>query len=269
MWPITDPTQLPLAMRQTNGYPYLCEPFFPLWLEGLRVAHQLLDLHEQKHGNETYYQDCFDADYIAALPDAQLGTNAIIYDGTTDPAMAHLPRNEQPAWQAFKEAQESLKTAPRGAIALLCDQGRWHIRIHAGGGYINENRTMPSSGPKPTVQAIQECLVSYEGYLARCHARRERTILRNFANLRELSLYPGQLLRDVELLHNGKVAKINFKIQSISDTGYLSLVDGTRRGTGARFTATVPACDISRDQIQVPAPKKIAAPVDYDTVPLF
>jgi hypothetical protein len=269
MWPIKDATQLPATMRKTNGYPYLSETFFPLWLEGLRVAHQLLDEHEEKHGNETYYQDSFGADYIAALADPQFAADGIMFDGVTDPALAHLHRNDQPAWQAFKLAQEGLKTAPRGAIALLCDQGRWHIRIHAGAGYISECRTMRSSGPKPTVREIQECLLSYEGYLARCHARIERTILGNFARLRELNLQPGQKLRDVELQHKGKQTKMTFKIQSISDNGYLFLNDGTLRGVGTRFTATVAACDISKDQVQAPAPKKVTAPVDHDTAPLF
>lgn len=269
MWPIKDPTQLPVAMRKTNGYPYLSDSFFPLWLEGLRVAHKLLDDHEEKHGNETYYQDSFGGHYIAALANPQFGDAGIIFDGVNDPAMAHLHRNDQPAWQAFKAAQEGLKSAPRGAIALLCDQGRWHIRIHAGAGYVSECRTMRSSGPKPSVQEIRECLLSYEGYLARCHAKVERTILRNFARLRELNLQAGQRLRDVEVLHNGKHRKINFKIQSISDNGYMFLTDGTLRGLGARLTATVAACDISKDQVDVPSTKKVTAPVDLDTAPLF
>jgi len=268
-WPIKDPTQLPVALRKTNGYPYLSESFFPLWLEALRVSHKLLDVHEEWNGNETYYQDSFAADYIAALPDPQFGTSGIVYDGVTDPAVAHLHRNDQPAWQAFKAAKEGLKTAPRGAIALLCDQGRWHIAIHAGDGYVSDCRTMRSSGPKPAVREIQECLLSYEGYLARCHAKLERTILRNFARLRELNLQPGQMLRDVELLHKGKHRKMSFKIASISEAGYLSLTDGTLRGVGDRFNATVPASDISKDHVQVPAPKKVAAPVDLDTAPLF
>ncbi|KFC72683.1 hypothetical protein FG94_01860 [Massilia sp. LC238] len=269
MWPIKDPTQLPEAMRKTNGYPYLSNSFFPLWLEGLRVTHQLLDVHEENHGNEVYYQDSFGADYIAALEDPQFGTSGIVFDGVTDPEMTHLHRNDQPAWQAFKAAKEGLKTAPRGTIALLNDQGRWHIAIHAGDAYISDCRTMRSSGPKPTVREIQECLLSYEGYLARCHAKRERTILRNFARLRDLNLQPGQILRDVELLHRGKHRKMTFKISAISDGGYLSLTDGTLRGTGERFNATIPACDVSKDQMQTPVPKKVAAPVDLDTAPLF
>ncbi|MFC5550172.1 hypothetical protein [Massilia aerilata] len=269
MWPIKDPTQLPIPMRKTNGYAYLSDAFFPLWLEGLRVAHMLLDDHEEKHGNETYYQDSFGGHYIAALADPQFGDAGIIFDGVTDPAMAHLHRNDQSAWQAFKAAQEGLKSAPRGAIALLCDQGRWHIRIHAGAGYLSECRTMRSSGPKPSVQEIRECLLSYEGYLARCHARVERTILRNFARLRELNLQPGLMLREVELQHKGRMSKMNFKIQSISENGYLFLTDGTLRGARERFTATVAACDINKDQVHVPPPKKAAAPVDHDTAPLF
>jgi hypothetical protein len=268
-WPIDDPTQLPAEMRLGHGYPYLCNSFLPMWLEGLRVSHLLLDRHEKTHGNEVYYQDNFGVDYIAALADPQFDTCGIVFDDVTDPAVAHLHRNEQPAWQAFKAAKECLKTGPRGAIALLGDQGRWHISIHAGDGYVSDCRTMRSSGPKPEVREIQECLLSDEGYLARCQAKRERTILRNFARLRELNLQPGQMVRDVELLHNGKRSKMNFKIGKISNTGYLSLTDGTLRGARARFNATIPACDISKDQVQVSAPKKVAAPVDLDTAPLF
>lgn len=269
MWPIKDPTQLPETMRKTNGYPYLSESFFALWLEGLRVSHQLLDAHEKEHGNEVYYQDNFSADYIAALADPQFGASDIVYAGVTDPAMAHLHRNEQPAWQAFKVAKEGLKTAPRGTIALLDDQGRWHIAIHAGDGYVSDCRTMRSSGPRPEVREIQECLLSYEGYLARCHAKLERTILRNFARLRELNLQPGQTLCDVGLLHKGKFRKMRFKIESITKTGYLSLTDGTLRGVGDRFNATIPACDISKEQVQVQTLKKAPAAVDLDTAPLF
>jgi hypothetical protein len=268
-WPIKDPTQLPAEMRLEHGYPYLCNSFLPLWLEGLRVSHWLLDRHEENHGNEVYYQDNFGRDYIAAMPDPQFDTCGIVFDDVTDPAVAHLHRNEQPAWQAFKAAKESLKTGPRGAIALLGNQGRWYIGIHAGDGYINECRTMRSSGPKPEVREIQECLLSYEGFLARSHAKRERTILQNFARLRELNLQPGQTVRDVELLHNGKRSKITFKIESISASGYLSLGDGTLRGARARFTASIPACDICKDQVQLPVLKKKAVPVDLDTVELF
>lgn len=269
MWTIEDPTQLPAAIRKTGGYPYLSNSLFPLWLEGLRVSHQLLDVHEKNHGNEIYYQDNFGVDYIAALGDPQFGTSGIVFDGVTEPEMAHLHRNDQPAWQAFKAAKDCLKTAPRGAIALLGDQGRWHISIHAGDGYVSDCKTMRSSGPKPEAREIQECLLSYEAYLARCQAKRERTILRNFARLRELNLQPGQIVRDVELLHNGKRSKINFKIGEISHTGYLSLTDGTRRGARARFSTTIPACDISKDQVRASVSKKVAAPVDLDTVPLL
>ena len=265
MWPIKDPMQLHETMRQACGYHYLNHSFRPLWLEGLRVAHKLLDLHEEERGNETYYQDSFCADYIAALADPQFDTANIVFDGETDPAMAHLHRIDQPAWQAFKSAQESLKSAPRGAIALLNSEGRWHIRIHAGDGYISECRTMRTSGPKPSVREIQECLLSYEGYLARCQAKEERIILRNFARLRDLNLLPGQTIRDVDLTHNGKRSKISFTILSISATGFLSLTNGVLRGSRNRFTATVAAWQITASQVQVPEPKKAAAAIVLDT----
>jgi hypothetical protein len=256
-------------MRQAHGYPYLSSAFKSLWLDGLSVAHQLLARHEEKHGYETYYQDSFGTDYIAALADPQFGTEDIMFDGVTEPSMAHLHRNDQPAWQAFAKAREDLKSAPRGAIALLDDGRRWHIRLHAGEGYISECKTMRCAGPKPTAREIQECLLSYEGYLARKHAGKEREILRNFARLRELNLQPGQTVRDVELPHNGKRAKISFKIQSISDTGYLSLTDGMLRGSSSRLNGSVAACQITANQVQAPEPKKVAVPVDLDTAPLF
>lgn len=269
MWSIKEPFQLPETMRQARGYHYLNNSFLPLWLEGLRVAHKLLDHHEEENGNETYYQDSFGADYIAALVEPQFDTASIVFDGETDPAMAHLHRIDQPAWQAFKNAQESLKSAPRGAIALLSAEGRWHIRIHAGDGYISECRTMRTSGPKPSVREIQECLLSYEGYLARCQAKEERTILSNYARLRDLNLQPGQTIRDVELTHNGKRSKISFTIQSISATGFLSLTDGVLRGSRTRFTATVAAWQITARQVQVPGPTQAVAAIDIDTAPLF
>lgn len=270
-WPIKDPTHLPttIRMRAAHCYPYLNNAFLPLWLEGLHVAHALLDRHEADHGNETYYQDSFGADYIAALADPQFETDEFMFDGVTDPAMAHLHRNDQPAWQTFKDAQEGLKSAPRGAIALLNDAGRWHIRVHAGEGYVCHCRTMRSSGPKPTAREIHECLLSTEGYSARCQAREERKILTNFARLRDLNLQPGMTISNVELNHNSKRTKISFKIESISSSGYLKLFDGVLRGSPQRFTAEVPACQIVAAQVQAPKPKKAVAPVDLETAALF
>lgn len=268
-WPINDPTQLPASMRVAHGYDYLNGDLNSMWLDGLTVAHQLLERHEEMHGHATYYQDSFGPDYIAALADPRIGADVgIVYDEVAGPAHSHLPRKEQPSWQAFEEARLGLKLAPRGSIAILRADERWHIRIHAGGGYVSECKTMRSTGPKPAAREIQECMLSYEGFLARKHAKKEREILRNFARLRELKLQPGHRLRDVELQHNGKQRKMTFRIQSISDSGFLSLVDGTLRGVGGRFTATVAASSIEASQIQAPAPKK-AAPVDHDTVPLF
>jgi len=270
-WTIKSPTDLPatIRMREAHCYPYLTKAFLPLWLEALRVTHLLLERHEAEHGQETYYQDNFGADYIATLADPQFGSNAIMFDGVSDPAMSHLHRNDQPAWQAFKKAQEGLKSAPRGAIALFDNAGHWHIRVHAGEGYISECRTMRSSGPKPTAQEIHECLLSSEAYTARCQAREERKILMNYARLRELRLHPGMTIRDVELNYNYKRSKISFKVDSISQSGYLSLVDGILRGSRQRFTATVPACQIVASQIQAAHQKKTTAPVAVETAALF
>ena len=269
MWQTKDPTQLPAALRKNHGYPYLCNSLFPMWLEGLEVSHRLLDAHEQQHGNDTYYQDNFGKDYIGALANPQFGADEIVFNAVTDPSMAHLHRKDHPSWQALKEACEGLKTAPRGAIALLGDADRWHIRIHAGDGYISDCKTMRSSGPKPSIGEIQNCVLSYEAYLSRCQARDERAVLKNFARLRELDLQPGQTVRDVELQHNGKRSKISFTIKSISDTGYLSLVDGVLRGSRSRFTATVPARDVTASQAKPLVPTKVAAPGDLATALLF
>jgi hypothetical protein len=272
MWPIKDPTQLPASVRQLNGYPYLTGEFMNLWIDALSVAHQLLERHEDKHGDATYYQDSFGPDYIAALVDPRIDPAVgIVYDGVADPAMNHVPRKEHPAWQAFEEARQGLKLAPRGSIALLHADSRWHIRIHAGGGFVSDCMTMRNTGPKPTAREIQECLLSYEGYLARKHAGLERDILRNFARLRELNLQPGQVVRDVEVTNNGRLSKIRFTVQSISDTGFVALKDGILRGSRSRFTATVPARKITASQVQAPAPApdKVAAPVDRDTAALF
>jgi hypothetical protein len=257
-----------MRLREALHYPYLVNAYLPMWLEGLRVAHRLLDVHEEWNGNETYYQDNFGKDYIEAFANPQFGSSEILFDGVTDPSMAHLQRSDQPAWQALKQAQEGLKTAPRGAIAMLRDGERWHIRLHAGEGYISECRTMRSSGPKPEVREIHECLLATEAYTARCQAREEKEILRNFARLCELNLQPGQTLRDVELLHNYKSTKMSFKIVSISDTGYLKLGDGVLRGSRQRFTAVVPAWKITAGQLQATSSKKVVA-VDFDTAALF
>lgn len=269
-WPITVPTQLPASMRLAHGYDYLNGELNSMWLDGLAVAHQLLERHEEQYGHATYYQDSFGPDYITALADPRIGAGVgIMFDEVADPAHSHLPRKEQPSWQAFEEARLGLKLAPRGSIALMRADERWHIRIHAGGGYVSDCKTMRCTGTKPTAREIQECVLSYEGYLARKHAEKERQMLRNFARLRALKLQPGHTLHDVELQHNGKRRKMTFRIQSISETGYLSLVDGTLRGASGRFTATVAASDIEASQMQAPAPKKAAAPVDLDTASLF
>lgn len=271
MWPIKEPTDLPtdIRFREALRYPYLATSFRPLWLEALQVAHLLLDRHTAEHGNETYYQDNFGVDFIAALADPQFASSDFVLDEMTDPAMAHLHRNEQPAWQAFKEAQQGLKTAPRGAIALLKDGDRWHIRVHVGDAYVSDCKTMRSSGPKPTAREIHECVLSFEGYLARCQAREERTILNNFARLRDLNLQSGMTIRNVELHHNGKRAKIRFKIETIASNGYLKLSDGVLRGSSRRFEAWVPACQIAAEQVQAPERKTAVAPVDLETAALF
>lgn len=270
MWTITNPTQLPASMRQAHGYPYLQNEFSDMWFAGLDVAHKLLDRHEQQNGNAVYYQDNFAADYIAALSDPKMGAGAVIvFDEVADPAAEHLHRNDQPSWQAFNKAREALKTAPRGAIALLRSTDRWHIRIHVGGGSVSDCKTMRSTGPKPSAREIQCCVLAYEAYTARHQAKKEREILRNFARLRELNLQPGQSVREVPTTYNGKVRTISYKIDSISDTGYVSLVGGALRGSPKRFSATVAAGDITLAQVQMNEPKKTAVPIDVETARLF
>jgi hypothetical protein len=243
---IKDPTQLPAPMRQAQGYPYLNNELQSMWLDGLSVAHQLLDLHKEKHGHETYYQDSFGRDYIAALADPRISAGVgIMYDEVADSAHSHLPRKEQPSWQAFEEARLGLKVAPRGSIALLRANDRWHIRIHAGGDYVSDCKTMRCTGPKPTAREIQECVLSYESYLARKHAEKEREILHNFATMRELKLQPGHRVRNVMALYNGKTRTMSFTIQSVSETGYVSLVDGTYAGCRQRIAHMVPACEFT------------------------
>ena len=91
----------------------------------------------------------------------------------------------------------------------------------------------------------------------------------NYARLRDLHLQPGMTIRDVELNYNCKRSKISFKVDSISESGYLKLVDGVLRGSRQRFTASVPACQIVAAQVLVAQPKKAVAPVDVETAALF
>lgn len=259
MYSIKDPNHLPSTVRLAHGYDYLNNELKSMWLDGLKVAHQLLERHERESGNEVYYQDNFGYDYIAALADPRIGADVgIVYDEVADPAQGHLPRKEQPSWQAFEEARLGLKLAPRGSIALLQVDERWHIRIHAGGGYVSDCKTMRSTGPKPSAREIQECVLSYEAYLARQQARKEREILRNFARLRELNLQPGMTLQDVVVPYNGKGCAMTFKIKSISETGFISLIDGKLRGSPKRFEATVPAFGVTIAQVRTSPPKKPA-----------
>ena len=259
MFNITDPSQFPAATRLAPLYPYLNNEFFSLWLDGLNVAHQLLERHQAAHGNSTYYQDNFGLDYIAALDNPQFGDGAgIVFDCVADPALSDLHRNDHPDWQAFKQAREDLKSAPRGTIALLNAEDRWHIRIHCGGGYVSDCKTMRSTGPKPTVREIQECVLKTEAYLARKQAEKEQQYINSFARLRELHLQPGMTVQDVILPYNGKGCSMVFRVESISKTGSVSLIDGRLRGSPKRFTATIPACDITHEQVRAIPPKKAA-----------
>lgn len=268
MWTITDPTQLPANVRVVAFYDYLNKEFLEMWLEGLEVAHRLTEQHAEQHGNATYYQDTFGAHYIAALANPRLEGD-IVFDEMAEPTHAHLHRNDQPSWQAFKLATERLKTEPRGSIALLGAEDRWHIRIHCGGGYVSDCKTMRSRGPKPSAREIHECLLSTESYLAKHQARKEREILSNFAAMRELKLQPGQRIRNVRAVFNGKTRSMTFTVKSISETGYVSLGDGTLAGSGQRFTHSVPACEITAEQLQAPKTKKAVTVVDPDTAVLF
>lgn len=244
MWTINTPDQLPPQMRQARGYHYLNNSYASLWLKALTVDHGLLEAHEEIHGKKAYYQESFGIDYIARLSNPQFGTSSLFFDGTADLSQVQLHYSEQHCWQEFERALEGLRSAPRGAIALLNAQGRWHIRIHAGDGYISECRTMRCTGPKPSVHEIQDCLVTYEGYLAGCQAKAEKIILRNFALLRALKLQPGQMLSDVKLQRGGQVRGLNLRIQAISPSGYLSLTDPSPAGNKTRFNATVAASKI-------------------------
>lgn len=269
MWNITDPKQLPAHLRQAATYDYLNAECRDVWLAGLEVAHRLTEQYAEKHGeNATYYQDSFGADYIAALANPRL-EGGIIYDEMADPAHAHLHRNDQPSWQAFKLAIERLKSAPRGSIALLGDETRWHIRFHAGGGFISDAKTMRSTGPKPTAREIHECLLSTESYVAKHHVRKEREILSNFATMRALKLQPGFRVRNVDARVNGCTRTMRFTIDSISETGYVKLVNGTYPGIRGRVTHTVPACEITAAQLEAPLPKKDPALVVHETAALF
>jgi len=92
---------------------------------------------------------------------------------------------------------------------------------------------------------------------------------RELGRLRELKLQPGMTIRDVELSHKNRLSKISFKIESITDTGYLQLTDGMLRGSRQRFTASVPACKIVAAQVRANEPKKTVARVDLETAALF
>lgn len=231
-------------MRRARGYQYLSNSYASLWLEALTVAHRLLDQHEEVHGKKPYYQEHFGIDYIAGLSDPQFGASRFFFDGTTEFSRDHLQYREQHCWKEFERALEGLRSAPRGAIALLNAQGRWHIRIHAGDGYLSKCRTMRCTGPKPSVREIQDCLVAYEGYLAGCQAKAEKIILKNFSLLRALKLRPGQMLSDVKLLREDQGRGLNLRIQAISPSGYLTLTDPRPANVKTRFNATVAASQI-------------------------
>lgn len=266
MWTIQDPTQLPttLRLKKAHSHPYLTNTFLPLWLECLLVAHRLLDCHEAWHPGDVYYDSNFVPDFISALADPQFGTSEIMFDGVTDPTTTHLARKDQPVWQAFQKAQEAIAKAPRGAIALLDHGGHWYIRVHAGDGYLFDCRTMRLSGPKPTAREIHECLLAYEGYLARCQATEEKRILANYARLLELNLQVGMAVRDVHVIHKGKSRNMHFKVRSISPAGYVDLFDGTLRGSGQRLCVWEPAHKILLSQVQAADAKMTARLVDLE-----
>jgi hypothetical protein len=129
---------------------------------------------------------------------------------------------------------------------------------------------MPSSSNPATLEAIWENLLGYEGYLARQQAEREKGILKNYAQIRELKLRQGMNLRDVELYFEGKRRRMNFVIKEFSDSGQAMLVGGKMRGSSKIFTATINALEIKPEhltEMKSQAPKDVQR--DTSTLALF
>lgn len=264
MFNITSHKELPANLRRAGSYSYLDNELNAYWLHAIDVAHDLITKHEIAHGWETYYQVDFAADFIVALKDNGIAQPAeIMGEISLDYAIRLEDRKSDIAFVWHKEAIEKLKVSPRGTQFLveikwaMGDGTHWEVRIHTGGGNISECKTMERYTERPPVAAAVQCMLSYEAYLARSQADKERICLANYARIRELDLQPGLKLRDIEIHFNGKYRKMSFDIQAINSSGSLSLINGKMRGSSSVFNCEKDAMTINSENFPQQAIKSV------------
>jgi hypothetical protein len=273
MFNITSHHDIPAEFRSAGLYPYLDNALREYWLHAIDVAHQLLAKHKASRGSETYYQDRFGTDFIAALQNNWIPETAgVVGIFKLDHTLTVEQKNGDAGWREYKAARDELKTQPRGSQILVHKRSigytAWEARIHAGGQYVSDCATMKKYEQQPPASAAVNCLLSYEAYLARKQAETEMLMLANYARIRELNLQPGTMLKEIELYHNGKTRKFSFRVESISPAGKLVLAAGKLRGSGNSFSTTVEACSVDPQSIAVPS-VPVKAPVDTATAELF
>lgn len=273
MFNITSHHDIPAEFRRAGMYHYLDNELREYWLHAIDVAHQLLKRHKDTHGRATYYQDQFGADFIAALQNNWIPESAgIVGIFKLDQSLTAEQKKSDAGWCEYKAAREALQTQSRGSQILVHKRSigytAWEARIHAGGQYISDCATMKKYEQQPPAAAAVNCLLSYEAYLARKQAESELLMLANYARIRELQLQPGTALKEIELLHKGKMRKFSFAVQSITPTGKLVLAAGKLRGSASGFSSTIDASSIDRQSIALPT-MPVKAPGDTATAELF
>jgi hypothetical protein len=269
----TTPREIPSSLRRAGTYPYLDNALNEYWLHAIDTAHILIDRHTKALGNQTYYQDQFADDFIAALKaDYITRPIEILGEFELDNTLLLAEKKTDAAWSAYCDACTALKESPRGSQIHVrlhgTGEAMWGALIHCGGGGLNNCNTMAKTVAKPQVDAVVGCLLSFEAYLARKQAERDLLLLANYDRIRTLRLQPGIRLQDVEFLHNGTIRKMSFRISDIDESGLLSLVDGKLRGSGATFTGRKNACQIDAANLAPPVLPK-AVPADELSGTLF
>lgn len=251
---ITNYGDLPDHLRSVDLYPYLNSHHLTYWRHAVDVAHQLLDNFEKsakEAPSDWYYQYQFKEDFKATLAQTQIDTHAQLLG----PFELQKPeKDDDPAWADYRSAMAALKHGPRGTAIvrkfIYCGESHYEASVHCGGGYVNDCETLPRTNTPPSLQAIWDSMLDYEGYVARSQAEREKEILRRYKHINALNLQPGTRLRDVEIFVSSKRRKLSFVVANILDNGKIQLGKGKLRGSEKIFEVTIDPTKISANNVK-------------------
>lgn len=272
---ITHHSALPDNLRRSPGYDYLTTHHLSYWRHAVDVAHQLLEAHEEVHGHAVYYQDDFRDHFKHAIKRTDLDPSArVLGPFMLNQSLGNEEKITDPQWIAYREARAELITWPRGTALVFKSYysggEHWEANAHQGGSNITNCNTMARGQQAATREQIWNNILSYESYLARKQAETERTILANYARIRELKLCRGMHVQDYEIMFEGRYRKMRFVISEIYESGRVELAQGKMRGSNKVFAATTDAVCFTAANIAPVETKKppIASP-DALTLALF